>query len=140
MKLDAFINFNGECKEAVEFYAKVFDAKISNMMMFSDAPAAEGYVVNEADKNKVMYAGLVLGDSTIMFSDIPEGAPYIVGTNVALTVSLETKEEVTRIFNLLSEGGQIIMPPTTTFFSECFGMLTDRFGIIWQILVESPHR
>jgi len=140
MKLEAFVNFNGECKEAVEFYAKVFKTEVGNMMMFSDAPAEEGYVMSEADKNKVMYAGLPFGDSVIMFSDTPEGAPYIQGTNIALTVSFEDKEEVARVFNELSVGGQIIMPLSQTFFSEYFGMLTDKFGLNWQILVFSPQQ
>jgi PhnB protein len=129
-----FINFDGDCREAVEFYAKVFRTEIGNLMTYSDAPPDPDYAMPEADRNRVLYAGLRLGDITVMFSDCPAGSEFIKGNNVTPTYSVDDKDEVTRIYNELSDGGEVYMELGQTFFSELFGMVEDKFGIIWQIL------
>ena len=134
MKLEMFINFNGNCREAVEFYAKVFKTEVLNLMTYADAPPDPDYTVAEADKNRVLYAGLQLGSITVMFSDCPTDSEFIRGNNVTPTYSVDDKDEVTRIFNELKDGGEVHMELGPTFFSELFGMVEDKFGVIWQIL------
>jgi len=128
-----FINFDGNCREAVEFYAKVFKTEIINFQTYSEAPSEHGYVTPEADKNRVMYAGLAIGDRTVMFSDAPAGGGFVRGNNVCPTLAVGDKAELTRIYNELKDGGEAYMELQPTFFSELFAMVEDRFGVIWQL-------
>jgi PhnB protein len=138
MQLEMFINFDGNCREAVEFYAKVFKTEIGNLMTYADAPPAPVYTVPKADRDKIMYAGLPLGGVVLMFSDAPTGSGFVKGNNVCPTVSTDDKEEITRMFNALKEGGEVYMELGATFFSEWFCMVEDKFGVIWQISHYAP--
>ena len=137
MQLELFINFDGNCREAVAFYAKVFQSEVNNLMTYGQAPPDPNYPMAEEDRDKVMYAGLRIGGITVMFMDMPSGSPLVVGNNINPTVSLDNKEEVGRIFNELKDGGVVYMELQQTFFSELYGMVQDRFGVIWQILYYS---
>jgi len=134
MLMELFLNFDGNCRQAAEFYAKVFKSSVNNLMTYGDTPPGAGYSVPEADKNRIMYAGVPIGNIVVMFSDVPAGSEYIQGNNISPTVSTENKDEVTRIFNELKEGGEVQMDLQPTFFSEWFGMVKDSYGVIWQIL------
>jgi len=134
MQLELFINFDGNCREAVEFYAKVFKSSVNNLMTYGDAPPIPGYPLNEADKDKIMYAGVPVGGVVVMFMDFPSGGGFVKGNNINPTVSSGDKDEVTRIFNEMKEGGEVHMELQKTFFSEWYGMVEDKFGVIWQIL------
>ena len=134
MNLELFINFDGNCREAVEFYAKVFQSQIDNLMTYSQAPPDPNFPLAEEDRDKVMYAGVQIGGITVMFMDNPSGSPLIVGDNINPTISVDNKEEVERIFNELKDGGQVQMELQPTFFSELYGMVKDQFGVIWHIL------
>jgi len=140
MLLELFINFDGNCREAVEFYAKVFKSEVGNLMTYGQTPPGENYEVPEADKDRIMYAGVPIGGIVVMFSDVPAGSPFVVGNNISPTVSMEDKEEVTRIFNELKQNGDVYMELQKTFFSEWFGMVKDQFGVIWQILHYLPQK
>ena len=139
MLFELFINFDGECKEAVDFYAKVFKSSVNNLMLYSDVPPSEGYTVPEADKNRVMYAGIPLGSIVVMFMDMPSGLPFVKGNNITPTVSFADKAEVQRVFDELKEGGKVYTEPTKTFFSDLYASVEDKFGIIWQILHYDPE-
>lgn len=133
MKLELFINFDGNCREALEFYSKVFKAEIGNLMTYGDAPPDPNYAVPEADRKRIMYAGLPVGGMVVMFSDVPTGSPFVKGNNIAPTIGTGDKDEITRLYNELKEGGEVYMALGATFFSEWFCMVEDKFGIIWQI-------
>lgn len=134
MQLEMFINFDGNCREAVEFYAKVFQSKVENLMTYGDAPPDSGYALPEADKNRVMYAGVQIGGMTVMFMDMPSNSPLTVGDNITPTISADNKDEVTRIFNELKDGGEVCIELGQTFYSELYGMVRDKYGVIWHIL------
>jgi PhnB protein len=134
MNLEMFLNFDGNCKEAIEFYAKVFRIEIGNVMTYADTPPSEGYEVPEADKDKIMYAGLPFNNMVLMCMDVPGDYPFILGNNISPTINLETKDEVKRVFEELSADGTILMEPKKTFFSELYASVIDKFGINWQIL------
>jgi PhnB protein len=134
MKLELFINFDGNCREAAEFYAKVFKSEVKNLMIFGQAPPHPDYPMAESDKDKVMYADVEIGGLTVMFMDMPAGSPLIKGNNITPTVSMFDKAEVERIFNELKVDGKVFMELQQTFFSELYGMVEDKFGVIWQIL------
>jgi len=105
------------------------------MMRFADAP--KGSMPGDcgpAVKEKIMHAALKIGDTTVMASDgRMQGKPAFQG--IALSLDLKTKEEAERTFRALSEGGQVQQPLMQTFFSPAFGMLADRFGVSWMIIV-----
>jgi PhnB protein len=134
MNLELFINFDGNCREAVAFYAKVFKSKVENLMTYGQTPPDPNFPLAKEDRDKVMYAGIQIGGITVMFMDMPSGSPLIVGNNINPTISMDNKEEVERIFNELKDGGEVYMELQQTFFSELYGMIKDKFGVIWQIL------
>ena len=138
MKLEMFINFDGNCREAVEFYAKVFKSEVGNLMTYGDAPPDPNYTLNEIDKDRIMYAGIPVGGMVLMFMDAPSGHPLTVGDNITPTISADNKDEVARLFNELKEGGEVIVELGQAFFSELYGMVKDKFGVIWQILAYAP--
>ena len=86
MQLEMFINFNGNCREAVEFYAKVFKSKVENLMTYGEAPPDPGYILAEADRYKIMYAGIPIGGMVVMFMDMPSDFPLAVGNNIKRSV------------------------------------------------------
>jgi PhnB protein len=133
VKLEMFINFDGNCREAVEFYAKTFNAEIGNLMTYGDAPPTPGYTMPEADRDRIMYAGLPIGGMVVMFSDAPSGSGFVEGNNICPTIGTDDKDEITRLYNALKEGGEVYMELGATFFSDLFCMVRDKFGVIWQI-------
>ena len=139
MQLELFINFDGNCREAVEFYAKVFKSKVGNLMTYGDAPPDPKHPVSDANKNRVIYASVPIGSLVVMFCDVPAGSDFSMGENINPTLSVDDKDEVTRIFNELKEGGEVRMALQRTFFSEWYGIVKDKFGVIWQILQYVPR-
>jgi len=133
MKFQLFINFDGNCLEAIKFYEGVFESKTGSMMRYSDAPASDGYVVNEEDKDRVMYADLPIGGLTVMFSDAPANGGFVRGNNICPTLGFDSEGEITKIYGRLKEGGRVYLELQKTFFSEKFAMVEDKFGIIWQL-------
>ena len=140
MKLEMFINFNGNCREAVEFYAKVFRTEIGNIMTYGEAPPDPNYTIAEVDRDRIMYAGIPVGGMVLMFMDASSDHATTIGDNITPTLSTDSKDEVTRLFTELSEGGETIMELQQAFFSEWYGMIKDKFGICWQILQYSPQQ
>ena len=140
MKLEMFINFNGNCREAVEFYAKVFQTEVGNLMTYGEAPPDPNYLVSDADRDRIMYAGIPVGGMVLMFMDASSTHATTIGDNITPTISTDSKDEVTRLFNELSESGEVIMELQQAFFSEWYGMVKDKFGIYWQILQYSPQQ
>ena len=134
MQLEMFINFNGNCREAAEFYAKVFKSTVNNLMTYGEAPPDPNYPLNEADRDRIMYAGIPVGGMVLMFMDAPADHPLTMGDSITPTISTCNKDEVTELFNELKEGGEVIMELGQAFFSELYGMVKDKFGVIWQIL------
>jgi PhnB protein len=137
MNLELFINFDGNCREAVAFYAKAFKSEVTNLMTYGQSPHDPNYTLQEADRDKIMYAGVPIGGITVMFMDMPTGYPLVIGNNINPTISMDNKEEVERIYNELKVDGEVYMELQKTFFSELYGMVKDKFGVIWQILFYS---
>ena len=135
MQVQPYLFFDGRCEEAVEFYHKVLGAKVMMLMRFKDSPqpAAPGTVPPGAEE-KVMHMSFRIGETTIMASDGHcSGQPSFGGFSLSLTVPNEAEAE--RLFAALGEGGEVRVPLTETFFSSRFGMLADRFGVPWIIVV-----
>jgi PhnB protein len=134
MKINPYLNFNGNCAEAFDLYTKVFRANDLHIMRFSDMPGGAGQVA-ENEKNFVAHARFTAGNATIMGSDAP-GGRYNKPAGYAVNISVDTPEEADRIFAALSDGATIGMPIGETFWAKRFGMLTDRFGTHWMVNCE----
>ncbi|MCR3760453.1 VOC family protein [Clostridium felsineum] len=136
MAIQAYVNFNGNCREAVEFYAKVFRTDKSKIMLYGDMPQREGFKLDDKTKNLVLNAELEVKGSKIMFSDITQGMELVVGNNITLVVTINNIEETKSIFNKLKEEGTVVMELQETFWSKSYGYVIDKFGIGWQISYE----
>jgi PhnB protein len=135
MKLNPYLNFNGNCEEAFQFYVKVFGSKDLRVMKFRDSPM--GAQMPEDEKDMVVHARFTAGDTTVMGSDAP-GGRYSKPGGYAVNINVDTPEEAERVFAGISEGGEIGMPIQETFWARRFGMVTDRFGTPWMVNCEKP--
>ena len=133
MKLQVYLKFNGNCREAFEFYSSVFGASPQALQAYKDGPAEMG--ASEADLELIMHASLPIGSSLLMGSDsiAAFGGPVDVGSNFAVLVEPGSREQADSLFAKLAEGGSVVMPLQDTFWGAYFGSLKDKFGIEWQL-------
>lgn len=130
MQIQPYLFFDGRCDEAIEFYRRAIGAELKTLMRFRDNPQPSTH----GNPDKVMHAELRIGDTTVLVSDGRcSGQPSFQGFALSLTVATEPEAE--QLFTALSEGGQVQMPLTATFFSSRFGMVADRFGVLWMLYV-----
>jgi len=127
---DVFLNFDGDCRAAIEFYAGVFGAEIPTHIMTYDQNPDGAWAGNEG---RILYASLPIFGCNVMFSDCPAGSNYVKGANIDLALGAPDASEIRKIFDALAEGGAVVMPLGKTFFSEFFGTVTDKFGVTWQL-------
>lgn len=133
--VQSYLFFNGKCEEAIEFYRKTLGAEVELMMRFKESPEPpQPGMVPPGFENKIMHCSFRIGATTVMASDgCSADGPKFEGFSLSLSVPVEA--EAKRAFAALAEGGQMRMPLTKTFWSPCFGMVEDRFGIGWMISV-----
>jgi PhnB protein len=132
MNVEPYLYFNGRCEEALEFYKKVLGAQVHALMRFKENPQPE-YNPPGAE-NKVMHACFQIGTSTLMASDgMCSGHAKFEG--ISLTLNATNVAEAERLFAALGEGGKVQMPMAETFFSPRFGMVADKFGVSWMVIV-----
>ena len=135
MQVQAYLNFDGRCEEAVDFYRKALGAEVDMLLRMKDSPEPppEGKVPTGTE-NKVMHAAFRIGETTVLASDC-----YCTGKTAfqgfSLSITARDGAEANRLFAALSEGGEVRMPLTKTFFSPSFGVVADRFGVSWMIVV-----
>ena len=133
MQIQPYLNFDGRCEEALEFYRRALDAKVTMLMRFKESP--DPGMISPGSEEKVMHSSFRVGDATVNASDGEcQGHTNFQGISLALTVADAAEAE--KRFGALAEGGQVKMPLTETFFSPRFGMVADRFGVSWMVLVE----
>lgn len=137
MALQPFVSFNGNCREAVEFYAKAFGTDAPKFMTYGDGPQDEDMGLSDADKGLIMYTDLTISGAQVMFCDTPPGMPFVAGTNISLTIVTKDEDEIRRLFRDLGDGGEVGMELQETFWSNLYGMVTDKFGINWQFSHDS---
>jgi PhnB protein len=136
MPVQPYLFFDGRAEEAIEFYRKALGAKVEMLMRFKDSPEPPPPgMVPPGSENKVMHASFQIGDTVVMASDGGcSGKTNFQG--FALSVTAADQGEAQRMFSALSDGGRVEMPLGKTFFSPCFGMVADRFGVMWMVIVE----
>jgi len=134
MQVQSYLMFNGRCEEAIEFYKKTLGAQVEMIMRFKDAP--EG--CSPGTENKVMHSAFKIGDTTVMATDgMMKDQGSLEFKGFSLTLNPKTVAEAERLFKALSgDGGQVHQPLIETFFSPRFGILADKFGVSWMVVVE----
>ena len=135
MVVQPYLFFDGRCEEALDFYTSALGAEVTMAMRFQDAPdPPPPGMLPPSSEGKIMHASFRLGETTVMASDGRCGGQLeFKGFSLSLTVASE--EEADRVFGALAEGGHVHMPLGTTFFAPRFGMVADRFGVSWMVIV-----
>jgi PhnB protein len=135
MRIEPYLFFDGRCEEAIEFYRKAVGAEVVMLLRYKDTPEPPGKANVPADsENKIMHSTLRIGGSTVMASDgYSLGKPKFEGFSLSLTAADDAEAE--RLFAALGDGGNVRQPLIKTFFSARFGMVADRFGVQWMVLV-----
>ena len=127
--LNPYLNFDGNCREAFEFYASVFGGK-ADIQTFGQSPMADQ--ATPEMKDRVLHARLPIGNTELMASDAP--VDKFEGMHgFAVSIQVDAAADADRVFNALAEGGSVAMPIQETFWAERFGMCTDRFGTPWMV-------
>lgn len=138
--INPYLNFDGKAEAAMNFYKGVFGGEFAGpVLRWGEAPGCEEFNLNDEDKGKVMHIALPISDgNVIMASDSLDGiGPGLsVGNNVSIAIGPKSREEADRLFNGLSDGGQVQMPMADAFWGGYFGSFVDKFGINWLINAE----
>ncbi|CAI8937094.1 VOC family protein [Methylocaldum szegediense] len=134
MHIQPYLFFEGRCKEALDFYQRALGAEVTMLLRNKESPEPPACPLPPGAEEKILHSSFRIGNSTVYASDgLCQGQPNFQGFSLSLSAPNET--EAARLFNTLAEGGQVQMPLGKTFFSPCFGMVTDRFGVAWMIVV-----
>lgn len=132
MAVSPYLNFSGNCREAVNHYANVFNAKPPRIMTFGDAPPNPAMPMDEKTKKLVMHAELEVEGTTLMFSDVPPGMAFTRGNDMNLIVQSKNAADITKWYNGMKEGGAERMALGPQSWSKLYGFVTDKFGVGWQ--------
>jgi PhnB protein len=134
ISITPYLFFGGRCEEAIEFYKKAVGAEVDMVMLFKDSPEPQPPgVLQPGFEDKVMHSSLRIGGTALMASDGCDDKSVFDGFSLAL--NLKSEEEAHKMFDGLAVGGVVQMPLSKTFFSPCYGMLKDKFGVAWMFMV-----
>ena len=135
MTLNTYLHFNGNCREAFEFYRSVFGGEFAFIDTFANGP--EDFEVPEEELDNIMHVSLPIGSSVLMGSDTPSSfGPANMGNNFSISCLTQSREETDELFAGISEAGTVTCPLADMFWGAYFGSCTDRFGINWQFNCE----
>ena len=135
VRLNPYLNFPGNCREAFDFYAGVLQAEISFLITMGESPMANE--VPAESHHHICHVCLEGEGIVLMGSDCPPET-YEKPQGTIINVQAETTERAEAIFAALSDGGEIRMPMEETFWAERFGMCIDRFGVPWMVNCDKP--
>lgn len=130
--ISAFLHFDGNCREAVEFYASVFGVPKPRFNAYGDIPPDPDFPIPAEFADRIAFTFLVIEGSEVQFSDFPPGAVFIKGNDIDLMVTTDSEEKIRQWFDGLKTGGDVGMEPQKTFWSKCYATLTDKFDVQWH--------
>jgi PhnB protein len=140
--VNVYLNFDGNCKEAFDFYQSVFGGEFPYVGTYGEMPLQEGApALPEEHKNRIMHISLPIGEGTVLMGADTGGAwaeKVEFGNNVSISINTTNRDEADSIFNALSKNGKVSMPMEVTFWNAYFGMFTDQFGIHWMVNCDLP--
>jgi PhnB protein len=135
-QLNVYLTFNGNCREAMEFYHSCFGGDFE-INMFGDMPDGS----TPEDKDRVMHANIRSGEFVLMASDTGSRYPHVsTGSSISLSLNCTSEEEIDDLFAKVSDGGRVTMPLDDTFWGAKFGMFTDKFGMPWMMNYDRPKK
>ena len=133
MQVQPYLFFDGRCQEAIDYYRQALGAEVQMVMHFKDSPDPASVPPGAGDK--VMHANVRIGETEVFMSDgMCKGNPAFQGFSLSLSPADDAAAE--RLFAALRDGGTVTMPLGKTFFASSFGMLVDRFGVAWMVVVQ----
>jgi len=137
MSAIAYLNFEGNAAQAIDFYAEAFNAIEVKKVKFGDIPQDPNYPLPENELDMIMESSIEFAGGKIMMSDILPSMKAVTGelvkgNNILISLVIDDKQKLESYFSSLSEGGYVIMPLSNTPWSSCFGMLVDKFGVNWK--------
>jgi PhnB protein len=135
---NAYLIFNGNCRQAMEFYAKSLGADLQLMTYGQGPGGGPGCEIPEQVKDNIMHARLQKGNAVLMASDSTPERAVKPGTNFWVNIDCENLQEIEKFFSALSDGASITLPLQQTFWAARFAMLTDKFGVNWMLNLEQP--
>jgi len=139
MQVQSYLSFGGRCDEAIAFYKQALGAEVEMLMRFKDHPEPKPPQMTAAFDDKIMHAQFKIGDTVVMATDgNSQGDEGFKGFSLALSVATPADAEMR--FKALSDGGEVRMPLMQTFFSPCFGMVSDKFGVTWMVMATPPEQ
>jgi PhnB protein len=133
-----YLTFNGECKDAIDFYRTVFNCNEPKILPYADYMPEGSKTPPELLRDWIMHGEMVICGTNVWFAD--EAIPPTVGDSIKLSATLPTGKEATTVFDALCEGGEITLPPTETFYSVFHAAATDKFGVNWSVIAEESPR
>jgi len=134
LQVQPYLFFDGKCEEALDFYKSALGARVEFLMRFKENPDPQPGMCPPGSEDKVMHAAFHVGETLVMASDgMAGGKPEFKG--FSLSVNAPNEKEADKLFNALGKGGKVTMPMSKTFFSPRFGMVTDKFGVGWMVIV-----
>jgi PhnB protein len=141
MQLNAYIMFDGNCRQAFEFYAKALGAKITMLTTYGEMPPGSGTEqFSEADGKRIVHVRLERDGWVLMGCDTHPAMGYKGIEGLSMSLQVASAAEADQLFDALKEGGTVTMPLGRTSWSERFGMLVDRFGLDWMVNLEGDAK
>jgi PhnB protein len=139
VRLIPYLVMDGNAKEAIQFYEKALDAQVLFSQSFGEMPENPEFPLPSEAKERISHATIKVGETEVMLSDTFPGQPHQIGTQVTICISTNDAEKAKKFFEALTEDGQVGMPLQETFFSPAYGIVTDKFGVTFQIFTEGRH-
>lgn len=137
MKTSTYLHFNGNCEEAMKYYADVLGGEITMLMQFNEAPEEVCKMIPDFAKELIMHCTLEVGNMAILASDfLNEKEEFNTGNNFAISLNAEDEDEALTVFNGLAEEGTVLMPFAEAFWGGRFGMLKDKYGVSWMMSLD----
>ena len=140
--VNVYLTFNGNCKEAFDFYKSVFGGEFPYVGTFRDMPQDAQHPMPEAELDRIMHISLPISKETMLMGSDTGGEwanSFSQGNNFSISINTDDRAKADEFFNALSNGGTVGMPMNETFWGDYFGMVTDKFGISWMISFNASH-
>jgi PhnB protein len=135
MRIEPYLMLSGRCEEALYFYENAINAKTTMLMRFDESPEPHQMPLPTGWDKKIMHSAMMVGSTLVMASDGMSTEPAGF-TGVTLSITADDEAQAKRYFDALSAGGNVMMPLAKTFWSPCFGMTSDKFGVNWMVGTE----
>lgn len=136
MSLNPYLIFDGNAREAVQFYEKALGGEVVGIMTFGDMPENPDYPLSDDMKKRVMHAQLKIGNVDLMFSDTFPSMPYVQGNSIQIAIHPKDEAKAREVFAALeADGGEALMPLQKTDWSPLYGQVKDKFGVTFQVNV-----